>query len=267
MNDKVVVITGAANGLGRALAKAFFQGGYQLALIDIDLAGLDEIKNALDTPRQLVTIHQADVGDEQRVISAKSDILAHHDHIDVVVNNAGISISQPFEQIHIEEYKKLFNTNFWGTVYCTKHFLPDLRKRKESRIVNVISGFAYVGFPGKSAYASSKSAIVGFTNTLKTELHQTHVKVCLVIPPPLETKLIHSGKHINEEKRAREARFIKKNARPLEKTANQILRKILIGKYLIIVGTNMYWLHVLARLFPTWIHRVIGARKNRFDFV
>lgn len=261
------MITGAANGLGKALAKEFYQQGYRLALIDIDRNGLEAVKRDLDTGAQILTIHPADVSSEQEIIRASLEILNHHHAIDILVNNAGVSISQPFEQMDLSDYKKVFETNFWGTVHCTKYFLPHLKKQPAARLVNIISDFALMGFPGKTAYGSSKSAMMGFTNALKTEISDTSVKTCLVIPPPLNTGLVRDGKHISEEKRQKEVRFLEKNGMPLEKAAKKIVRQVQKGKYRIIIGRKMFWLDVLARLFPTWLHGVIGKNKKKVDFV
>jgi len=154
-----------------------------------------------------------------------------------------------------------------GTIYFTKHFLPDLKKQNEARVVNIISDFAFIGFPGKTAYGSSKSAVLGFTNALKTELADTNVKVCFVVPPPLDTGLIRNSKHIDEKKRESEARFLEKNGLPIDKTAKRTVKQIRKGKYRIIIGRMMFGIDIIARLFPTLLHRLIGKNKRRFDFV
>ena len=266
LKDKVVVITGAANGLGKALAIEFYRKGCHLALIDIDFTGIQNLKAILNHKQQLITIHQADISDEETIIKTRLEILNIHKHINILVNNAGISNSQYFEQIDLGDYKTLFDTNFWGTIYCTKHFLPDLNSQKESRIVNIISDFALMGFPGKTAYGSSKSAVMGFTNALKTELTDSNVKICMVIPPPLDTGLVRSSKHIDEKKREMESRFIKKHAHPLDQTSKRIVRQIEIGKFRIVIGTMMFSMDLISRLFPTLIHKLIGKYKKRFDF-
>ena len=265
--NKVVVITGAANGLGKALATEFYKLGFHLSLIDIDLDGLQKTKNELETKGQKITIHQSDVSNEQSIVTTRLDILSIHQRIDILVNNAGISISLNFEQTDLVDYKNLFDINFWGTIYCAKHFLPDLKKQNDSRLVNIISDFALMGFPGKTAYGSSKSAVLGFTNALKTELTDTTVKVCLVIPPPLDTGIVKNGKHINNVKRQSEARFLEKIGMPLDKAAKRIIKQVQKGKYRIVIGTMMFWIDIAARFFPILLHRLIGKYKKRLDFV
>lgn len=265
--NKVVVITGAANGLGKALAVEFQRRGCHLALLDRDVQGLERVRDELAANGPTVTVHPVDVSSEQDIRAARLDILRMHGGIHVLVNNAGISISQNFEQMDLTDYRALFNVNFWGTIYCAKHFLPDLKRQNQSRLVNVISDFAFMGFPGKTAYGASKSAVLGFTNALKTELSGTTVRVCYVVPPPLDTGLVKNGKHTDEAKRAREARFLEKHGLPLEKTARAIATQIGRGKFRIIIGTMMFWIDLAARGFPTLLHDLIGKNKGRFDFV
>jgi short-subunit dehydrogenase len=267
LKNKTVIITGAANGLGKALAIEFYRQGCHLVLIDVNLRGLQGTKRDLEISEQKITIHQADVSNEGNIIAARLEILNHHDRIDMLVNNAAISISQHFEQIDLADYKNLFDINFWGTVYCTRHFLPDLKKQNDSRIVNIISDFAFMGFPGKTAYGSSKSAVLGFTNALTTELTSTSVKVCLVIPPPLDTGLVRNSRHIDDKKRESETLFLKKNGLPLGETAKKIVNQIRKGKYRIVIGMLMFWIDLLSRLFPTRLHQMIGKNKKRFDFI
>ncbi len=123
LKNKVAIITGSANGLGKALAKEFFKQGCHLALIDIDVKGLESLKAELKNTIQKISIHVADISQEQQVIAARQEIIDTHQKVDIVINNAGISISQPFQQVDLEEYKHLIDVNFWGTVYCSKYFL------------------------------------------------------------------------------------------------------------------------------------------------
>lgn len=116
--NKVVVITGAANGLGKALASEFYRQGCHLALLDVNYTGLESTKSEFETTGQRITIHEADISNEQKVIGTRAEILLDHSCIDILVNNAGISISQNFEDLNLTDYKRLFDINFWGTVFC-----------------------------------------------------------------------------------------------------------------------------------------------------
>jgi len=267
LKNETVVITGAANGLGKALAGELFKLGYNLALVDIDAPDINTLREKLKSQDQIVTAHPCDVSNAKDILVARDEIRNMHPHINILINNAGVSISQNFERLDLAHFHKLIDINFWGTVYCSHHFLPDLKKGKDSRLVNICSDFAMMGFPGKTAYASSKGAMMAFTHTLKTELADSSVKVCLVIPPPLDTGLVKNGEHVSDSKRNAEAQFLKTNGMPIDKAAKRIVKKIQIGKFRIVVGGKMYFIDALSRLFPTVLHWFIGKIKHKFNFV
>lgn len=267
MNNKVAVITGSANGLGKALAIELYKRGCHLALLDIDFAGLLQLKTDLQNENQKITIYQTDISTEEEVIAAGKKIIDEHGYVDILINNAAVSMSLPFEQVELADYKRLMDVNFWGAVYCSKYFLNDLKQREDSRLVNIISDFAMMGFPGKATYASSKSAVMGFTNCLKTELTDTSVKVCLVIPPPLDTGIVRNGKHIDETKKQNEINFLKNKGMPLDKAAEKIISKMKKGKYRIVIGTMMFWADIASRFFPTALLNFISRNKKKFDFI
>jgi len=266
-SNKVAVITGSANGLGKAIAFELYNQGCHLSLLDVDMASLLLIKSQLTSDKQKITIHKVDISKEEEIIKARLEILDCHKKIDILINNAGVSISLPFDQLGISDFKWLFDINFWGMVYCSKHFLPDLKKEPDSRLVNIISGFALMGFPGKTSYGSSKSAVMGFTNSLKTELNKTSVKVCLVVPPPLNTGLVIHSKHMDEHKKKLEADFLKRNGIPLDKAAQKIVSQVRVGKFRIVVGSRMFFMDLISRLFPSGLHKLIGKNKDRIKFV
>ena len=266
LTNKVAIVTGAAGGLGKALATELFLNGCHLALLDTNMAGLEKLKTELQGDQRVISLHNVDISSEEQIIAARQEILQQHRRIDLLINNAGISVSQPFEQMELTDYKSLFNTNFWGTVYCTRHFLDDLKKQPESRLVNIISDFALMGFPGKTAYASSKSAIMGFACSLMTELAGSSVRVSLVIPPPMPTALVSSGKHRSELKKKKENDFLKKHGMLPEMAARRIIPKIRAGKFRIVVGAMMFWIDLVSRLFPSFVHCRIN-RKKYFDFI
>lgn len=265
--DQTIVITGAAHGLGRALSLEFYKSGAHLALCDIDYPGLEKLKTEMNHPDQIISIHCVDVSNELQVIQAKNNILEKHGKIHILINNAGVSISQPFDQVSVEDFRWLFEINFWGTIYFTKHFLPSLKLQNKSKIVNILSSFAFMGFPGKSAYGASKAAILGFTNSLKTELSGTSVHIAYVIPPPIKTGIIVNGKHSDPDKMIRESHYLEKNGLSPEAVAQIIKQKIKTGQYRIIIGNKTFWLDCLSRIFPGFILRMIIRNKRKFDFI
>jgi short-subunit dehydrogenase len=263
---KTVVITGAANGLGKALALCLLKQGCNLGLIDIDNVNLNTLYKSIAGNQQKISLHLVDISVEANVQKVCAEVLTIHTTVDILINNAAISISQSFEQVDIKDYHRLMDVNFWGTVYCTRYFLPYLKHTKGA-LVNIVSDFALMGFPGKSTYSSSKAAIMAFTYCLKTELAETGVNISLVIPPPMNTRIVLNGKHSSAEKKQNEMLFLQKHGMQVDKAASRIVVKIKQGKFRIVVGRMMWGIDIMSRLFPTLTHKFIASQKDTFDFV
>lgn len=262
-----VVITGAANGLGKALAKACRDNGSALALIDVDGDGLRALKDGFAADGPMVTVHQADVAEEEQLAAACRSILQAHGHIDWLIANAGISISRPFEDVDPADMRRLFEVNYWGCVHAVRQFLPALKASPDARVVTVASLFGALGFPGKTAYGSSKAAILGFSSALRTELRGTRVKVCTVIPPPLDTGLVRNGLHRSVEKRAQEVAYLQANGMDLDHAARIIVGAVRKARPRVIVGWRMLVLDLSLRLFPSVVQRMVERRAARLPFV
>lgn len=263
--NKVVVITGAAKGLGRALAKRFSISGFHLALIDVDNENLAVLKIKLSTSNR-VSIHKADVSNEHDVEQALNYILLQHKRIDILINNAAISSGRMFESTSLEKFRKVIDVNFYGTVNCCKIFLPRLKLQQNSKIVNIVSGFATMGFPGKTAYSSSKGAITSFTNSLRTELANV-IDVILVIPPALKTTIVQNGDHIDDLKKGNENRYLHEKGMDVDKAASIIFKNVIKGKFRIVIEWKMYFLDLFSRLFPRMLSQKIIRRRDKFDFI
>lgn len=264
--DRVVAITGAAGGLGKALAKECLRRGARVALIDIDERALAECRLKF-VAEGLVTAHVADVSHEEAVVAVRSEILRQHGGVNILINNAAVSISQPFQQMTMGDFRRLFEINFWGSVYCSRHFLPDLLDGPDNALANVISDFALMGFPGKTAYGSSKSALMGFTYALKTEVADKKLSISVVVPPPLHTGLVLNSLHVDDARKAKEAMFLETHGMPLERAARLIVDGIGRKQFRILVGGMMNYVDVASRLFPTALHGLIARRRGSFDFI
>src|SRR5262249_4408098 len=165
-HNTVAVVTGAASGIGRALAVRLAQEGASLAIADIKAAELDETARRMrpmgGSPSK-VTTHIVDVSDKNRVAAFAREVAEAHGGAHLLINNAGVGLFGTAEQLSIEDIEWLMGVNFWGVVYGVKHFLPILRRQPEGHIVNISSVFGIIGPAGHSAYAASKFAVRGFT--------------------------------------------------------------------------------------------------------
>lgn len=176
MNKKVVVITGASSGIGQALAKEYASRGFRLSLGARRIEKLEALQ--AEFPQNEILCVQTDVaseGDCKNLINKTVELFGG---IDILINNAGISMRALFEDMDLEVMKRLMDVNFYGTVYCSKFALPYLLKSKGS-LVGVISIAGHVGLPARSAYSASKFAMRGFLDTIRIEnLHKgLHVLV------------------------------------------------------------------------------------------
>lgn len=179
MRNKVVVITGASSGIGRALAIEFAGKGAKLSLGARRTELLEELK--LELPQTEILISKTDVSEESDCRNLIENTVSHFGKIDVLINNAGISMRALFEDLDLKVIRQLMDVNFYGTVYCSKYALPHLLKSKGS-LVGVISIAGYVGLPGRTGYSASKFAIRGFLDTLRIENLKKGLHVLVAAP-------------------------------------------------------------------------------------
>jgi len=180
--NKVVVITGASSGIGKACAEEFASRGANLVLAARQYVNLCEIAAALENTYGIKAVAvQVDVSKEEDCQLLISQAVSTFGKIDVLLNNAGISMRALFAELDLAVLKNLMDVNFWGTVYCSKYALPEILKTKGS-IVGVSSIAGYRGLPGRTGYSASKFAMNGFMESLRTELLHSGVHVMVACP-------------------------------------------------------------------------------------
>ncbi len=181
MKDKVIIITGASSGIGLACAREFARRGAHLALAARSLDKLKEVEAELQKAGNQVISIQTDVSQEADCKHMVDQTLKAFGRIDILINNAGISMRALFKDVDLSVLKQLMDVNFWGTVYCTKYALPHLLTQKGS-VVGVSSIAGYVGLPGRTGYSSSKFAMHGFLEALRVENLKTGLHVLIAAP-------------------------------------------------------------------------------------
>jgi NADP-dependent 3-hydroxy acid dehydrogenase YdfG len=179
MQNKVVVITGGTSGIGKALAIAFIQAGAKVAVCGRKQEALQALQQELASPA--LYTHIADVSIEADCKSFIEQTVDRLGKIDILINNAGISMRALFNDADVSVLKQLMDINFWGTVYCTKYALPSVLASGGS-IVGVSSIAGYRGLPGRTGYSASKFAMQGFLEALRTENLHTGINVMWVCP-------------------------------------------------------------------------------------
>jgi len=179
VKNKVVVITGASSGIGRALAKEYASKGARLSLGARRIELLEELRSEL--PGTEILIQKTDVSIESDCFRLINETIKKYGRIDVLINNAGISMRAIFEEVDLAVIRQLMEVNFFGTVYCSKFALPYLIESKGS-LVGVISIAGFVGLPGRTGYAASKFAIRGFLDTVRIENLKNGLHVLVAAP-------------------------------------------------------------------------------------
>ncbi|MBN2743935.1 MAG: SDR family oxidoreductase [Marinilabiliaceae bacterium] len=181
MQPQVVIITGASSGIGLACAYEFASRGAILSLAARNIDRLTEVQHELQAKGHQVLVTQTDVSLEADCAHLIEATMKAFGRIDVLINNAGISMRALFKDADLKVIRQLMDVNFWGTVYCTKHALPHLLASKGS-VVGISSIAGYVGLPGRTGYSASKFAMHGFLESLRTENIKTGLHVLIAAP-------------------------------------------------------------------------------------
>ena len=269
----VAVITGAASGIGAALAVNLARRGMALALVDLNPAGLEATATQARAAGVKVSTHVLDVSDRAGVAALPAAVLEQHGRVTVLVNNAGVALGGLFEQVSEEDFDWLMSINFGATVRLTRAFLPVLAREPAAQLANVSSIFGIIAPPGQSAYAASKFAVRGFSESLRHELEMSHspVGVTLVHPGGVRTSISENArlsKSLDEAEVKRE----QANWRSLlslapEKAAEIIATAIARRDARVLVGSDAKGAALVQRLFPVsyWKHvaRDLARRIKR----
>jgi short-subunit dehydrogenase len=254
--NQVAVITGAGSGIGRALAEQLAEEGCRLALADIDAENLASVAAALRQRGAQLTTHTLDVADRAAVYAFADDVLQSHGGAQLIINNAGVSVSQTVAELTYDDFEWLMNINFWGIVHGTKAFLPHLLKNSSGHIVNVSSIFGMIGVPTQSAYNASKFAVRGFTEALRQELAGSGVAVSCVHPGGIRTNIARTSRFYQapdglQDIERYHARFDRLARTSPQKAAAIIVAGIKARRPRILIGRDAHLLDYAQRLLPT----------------
>jgi short-subunit dehydrogenase len=262
-------VTGAAGGIGRALALELAARGADLALADRDEAGLASVAAEIGNRRK-VTTHRVDVGEPAEIAGFAQAAIAAHPSLGIVINNAGVALMGQFSEIDQSQMDWLMNINFWGTVHSTRAFLPHLSTRPEAHIVNLSSIFGIIAPPGQTAYCASKFAVRGFSESLRHELQMANspVRLSVVHPGGVATNIARnsrSGSLITDNARRAEAieRFDKVATKSPAAAACRIIDGIANNEPRILIGSDARIMDLLQRFRPTAYWAVLARRIEK----
>jgi NADP-dependent 3-hydroxy acid dehydrogenase YdfG len=266
LDGKVVVITGAASGIGRALAQEAAGRGASLALSDVDEVGLAETARRC-TPARAVRIDRVDVSDRVAMAAYAPSMVDHFGRVDVLVNNAGVALHGDLEDLSYDDLDWIVSINFWGVVHGTKAFLPHLISSGDGHVVTLSSLYGLLSMPGQSAYNATKYAVRGLTEALREELliagHP--VGVTVVHPGGIKTAIARSARTSAKVDHDAAARLFDEKLATMspDKAARIIWRGVLRGKPRVLVGMDAHALHQFARLTGSRYQDVIARVHAR----
>ena len=258
---KVVVITGAGSGIGKALAYALVKQGSHVVLSDIDQGSLNALQTdlaKLDNPQTgSIKIFAADVSDYENMQAFSSFVGTEFGRLDILINNAGVGLGALFQDCDLKDMRDLFDINFWGVVYGCQLFLPLLQRAERGHIVNISSVLGLLSGPRVSAYSSSKFAIRGFSDSLRHDLRlsENQINVSCVFPSGIKTNILANSKIIvpigsntssDTERERLEPWFWTEPSQ----AAREILNSVMKGKTRIHVGKGARFLDFVSRFFP-----------------
>lgn len=252
-------ITGAASGIGRALAFELAARGCDVALADLDEAGLaSAAKDIIATHGRRATFRRVDVADPQQIQDFAASSVAEFPSLNILINNAGVALLGQFDEFDHTQMAWLMDINFWGVVRGTRAFMAHLKSRPQSHIVNISSVFGIIAPPGQSAYSASKFAVRGFSESLRHELAMSNSTLRLSVVHP-------GGVKTNIARKARSGTLLRESVSPDElgdrferlarttpaAAAQRIVRGIERNEPRILIGADARFLDIIQRLRPS----------------
>lgn len=256
---KTVVITGATSGIGRALALAFFQAGANVAVCGRRQATLDGMQKEYNSTH--FHTHVADVSKEADCKAFIDSTLEKFGRIDILINNAGISMRALFKDTEMDVLRTLMDVNFWGTVYCTKYALPSIQANKGT-IVGVSSIAGYRGLPGRTGYSASKFAMQGFLEALRTENLHTGVNVMWVCPgftaSNIRNTALDKTGHSQEETPLKEEQLMS-----AEEVAQHTIKAIAKRKRTLVLTSQGRFTVLLSRTLPGLLDKLVFSHFKK----
>ena len=265
IKGKLAIVTGAASGIGRATAVELARRGAHLAISDLDRSGLAETAKRIEALGSGVTTYLLDVADRDAVYAFAQDIETSHGGADIVINNAGVAQIARIDELTYDDFEWVMKIDFWGMVYGTKAFLPQLRAKGAGHIVNVSSLFGLVAVPSQAAYNSANFAIRGFTEALRHEMKGTGIAVSCVHPGGIKTNIVRNARFLQSTQatvREEAVSGFDRLARTTPERAGQVIvRGIERNKPRILIGADAKAIDWLQRLMPASYGKLLFRRE------
>jgi short-subunit dehydrogenase len=264
-------VTGAASGIGRALALELAARGCDLALADRDEAGLQQVAAEIGRDgKRKVSTHRLDVAEPGQIQEFAAAATSAHPSLNIVINNAGVALLGQFGEIDQAQMDWLFNINFWGTVHGTRAFLPHLARQPAAHIVNLSSIFGIIAPPGQTAYCAANFAVRGFSESLRHELAMANssVRLSVVHPGGVSTNIARNsrtGSGVTDNARRAQSidRFDAMAKTTPAAAALRIIQGIEKNQPRILIGNDARFMDLLQRFRPATYWAVLAKRIEK----
>lgn len=271
ISGSAAAVTGAASGIGRALALELAARGCDLALADRDEAGLQALAAEIGRdPNRKVSMHRVDVGEPGQIQDFAAAATAAHPSLNILINNAGVALLGSFAEVEQAQMEWLININFWGVVHGTRAFLPHLSGRPAAHIVNLSSIFGIIAPPGQTAYCAAKFAVRGFSESLRHELSMANssVKLSVVHPGGVSTNIARNsrtGAGVTDNARRAQSidRFDAMAKTTPAAAALRIIGGIEKNQPRILIGNDARFMDLLQRFRPSTYWAVLARRLEK----
>ncbi|MGC4088442.1 MAG: SDR family NAD(P)-dependent oxidoreductase [Polyangiaceae bacterium] len=263
----VVLITGAASGIGRATALEFARRGATLELVDLDIVALRAVgAEAQAGGAGGVTTHELNVADERQVEAYAKDLSGRGVALDVLVNNAGVLVAAGFLETEADDWSWILGVNLLGVVHVTKQLLPGMLARGKGHVINVVSASAFWNPPALTAYGTSKYALMGLSEALREEMRPHGIRVTAVCPGFVSTPIVDHmrlrGSYARPDMRARARALAEQSGVTAELVAKAIVRATERDVAVLPVGRQAWLLSWSKRLFPRLLARFVRSASG-----
>ncbi len=250
-----MVITGAASGLGKALALHASQRGFDVAVVDVQTEAGQQVVQRIQSQGQRAHYFNCDVSGAENLQALKQEVVTVFGQVDVVVNNAGVGSQGNLEFTTEAEWERQWQVNVMGVVRGCQAFIPELRKSSAAAIVNVASFAAIALAPGVASYNVAKASVYALSETLRCELAQDDIHVSVVCPAFFQTNLVQSMHGTDEKIKNQINRWMKNSKYTADDVANMILDAIENKQFMVLCDNQTKWQYRISRWFPNYFFK------------
>lgn len=266
LKNRVAVITGAGGGLGRALALELASHGCHLALIDVNAEAVERTAKDVSGASVQVSQHVADVTNAERMQELPREVLAAHGRVNLLINNAGITIQKSFATHSLSDWDRMIGINLWGVIHGCLFFREALLDADDAHVVNLSSMSAFAGLPGQSSYCATKGAVKALSESLFAEWSLDGIGVTSVHPGAIRTEMIQATLAESDDVKAAQRNYelAQRTGVDAEHAARKIVDAVRTGKLRVRIGRDSLILDWLKRIAPVRIHKLmIGIAKQQ----